>query len=244
MNVYNTYIKALTLPVSDAAGVTRIEALRAFMVSSSKALAALPKYVLGGKYNLVPYLEIPDKDTTEFKVKGLDLQKTRFFTIANITDETKEDAVPELDSALDIAIAGQAIIKLEEELSKKLLALTQAGSGPIDPATAISTIGTFDSKILALPGDVLVFTSHANYLNMHNTMSSVQWRVLEDKLIPMHGLADTDMVVIHTAGAAIGYELKDVEEDRKPETGEDILVSTANFAFDVADGYHARILLS
>lgn len=245
MKVIQQYLnKSITLPTDDSTGVTRIEALRALMVASSKALAALPKYELGAKYNKVPYLDIPSKDAVKFLIKGLDLEKGRFVSIADITDETKEDVVPDASEALDVAISGQNILKLEEELAKVLSALPQSGAGTMDADTAINTIAGLDSKILALPGKPLVFLSYANLWKIHNTMSSVQKDLLMDRLIPLHGLTDVDMVVVHTAGAAIGYELRDVETEREAGSGKDILVSSATFAFDVADGYHSRILLS
>ncbi|AUG85041.1 hypothetical protein FDJ19_gp034 [Vibrio phage Ceto] len=236
-----TYIetvnKSATSSVSGAED-TKVLALRSATLKGSALLAMLPDVTLTGKYTDIPFLHLPSDMDTIYSVGGIQVEKELLSASATLVDETTEDASPNLEAALDTILTSQARLKLEKYLADKLTTPTPtAGASSKNFATIVDTIKKFPSQALSIEGQFIAVTSPMTYFALLSTMDNAHREMVKQgiiKLVPLYGVADDALVVLHTQGVAFGFQIYNLEKDREASKGStDLIVNVAaGFGYD------------
>ena len=234
-------IKSLTL--LDSATSTS-EGLQALTIKSSPILKAL-NVPTSAKTTYIPYAKIPLVTDTAFVVGGLEIVRTPQTVVAPITDETIEDAVCAVDTALADTLAMQARIDLENVIATKVkldIAVTPlAGVEPTAVATVIGLLGEFDPMVFSIDNPIYVATSYGNYFQLLAS-TEVSNLVVAGVLVltPMSSLLPADVVLLSAMGAKVSYEAYSVERERVAGSGSSNIVVSGTFGSAFASTYVKR----
>lgn len=212
------YIKAIT--INDTAK-TKVESLESATLKQSKILSVIRKVTLEGKFTHIPFMHIPGASDTSFKIGAIDITKELKHSEAKLVDETDEDTTVNMESALDSILTSQTVLVAEKYLADYLSDDTNfppaSGASAKNFSTIVSAIASFPNQILAIEGTFVVLTSFPTYLAILATMDTAHKELIKDgiiKLVPVFGITNTKMVVLHTQGVAYGLDFKGVEKYR------------------------------
>lgn len=234
----NTVNKSLTSSVSGAED-TKVVELRQATLKGSKILPLLPVITMTGKYTDIPFIHLPANDDTTYRVGGLNVEKELLNAKATLVDETVEDASPNLEIALDKILSSQARLKLENYIADKFTSITATTktASSASFATIVELLKSFPSQALAIEGSFVAVVSPMTYFTFLASMDNSHREMVKQgivTLVPMNGLDDKALVVLHTQGVAIGFDILGLEKERVASSGKDELIVqlTAGFGYD------------
>lgn len=234
----NTVNKSVTSSVTGAED-TKVDTLRQATLKGSKILPLLPTITMTGKYTDIPFIHLPDNDDTTYRVGGLNVEKDMLSARATLVDETVEDASPNLEVALDKILTSQARLKLENYIADKFTAITPTTgtASATSFATIVTLLKSFPSQALSIEGNFIAVVSPMTYFTFLASMDNAHREMVKQgiiTLVPMNGLDDKALVVMHTQGIAIGFDIYGLEKERIASSGKDELIVqlTAGFGYD------------
>lgn len=247
-----TYIKtvnkSLTSSVSGAED-TKVVELRQATLKGSKALPLLPMYTMTGKYTDIPFIHLPDDDDTTYRIGGLNVEKSLINTSAELADETTEDASPNMEVALDRILTSQVRLKVENYIADKMTAVTAqtgvATSKTFD--TIVEAIKKFPRQTMSIEGQFVALVSPLTHFTILGTMDNAHREMVKQgiiTLVPMNGMGNDDMIVLHTQGVAIGFDIYELEKERKAGDNKDYLLAQLTVGFGYDADYLKHISLS
>lgn len=247
-----TYIesvnKSATSSVSGAEE-QKVLSLRQSILKGSTLLSLLPTVTLLGKNTEVPFIRVPAVDETAYLVEGITVPKSTVSASAKLVDETVEDASPNLEEALDKIIISQARLKLEK-LVAETMSRTRATTGTASAknfSTIVELLKKFPSPLLSIEGTFIAVVSPTTYLEMLETMTDAHRELVRLGIVtlaPLNGLADNELVVLHTQGVALGYTLKGLEEQRTAGAQYNTILAQATGGFGFDSDFLKRITLN
>ncbi|BBL19314.1 hypothetical protein KIT04_145 [Vibrio phage KIT04] len=246
-----TYIKTVnksaTSSVSGAED-TKVAALRQTTLKGSKVLPLLPDITLTGKYTDIPFLHLPNDTDTEFSIGGIQVQKELLKASATLVDETTEDATPNMEAALDKILTSQARIKLENYVADRMTTPTPiSGTSDKTFATIVDVIKKFPAQMLAIEGQFLAVVSPMTYFTILGSMDNAHREMVKEgiiKLLPLYGMDDASLVVLHTQGVALGFTIYGLEKDREASKGQTELIVQVAAGFGYDRNYIKHVKLS
>lgn len=246
-----TYIetvnKSLTSSVSGAQD-TKVEALRQAVLKGSKILPLLPSITMVGKYTDIPFIHLPDDNDTTYRVGGIQVEKKLLPASAELVDETVEDSSPNLEEALDKILISQARLKVENYIADKMADISPvSGASAKSFATIVDVLKKFPDQALSIEGQFIAIVSPITYFTFLGTMDNAHREMVKQgivTLVPMNGMGDNDLVVLHTQGIAIGYSIQGVETDREAGQQKDNLLVQASVGFGYDSDYIKHVTLS
>lgn len=247
--VLNGMLKVKSSSVEDPT-VNKVATLRDIVLRSSEFLQSLRSMELAGKITELPFVNpIKDTSTNKYQLGGLSVNKEIIPVIATLVDETLEDSNPNLKQALEKTLSAASIIELEKFFAEKLHevpATTGIGISR-DFSTIVTLMSQFDKEIWSIEGPFIAAVSVGNYFAFTNSITTGGKMLLSEnrlKLVPLAGMGDDDLVVIHPHGLAFGYEFKSLEEDRQPSTNSTDIIAqiVAGLAWD--EKFVKRVSLS
>lgn len=234
----DTVNKSATSSVSGAED-TKVVEMRQAVLKGSKMLPLLPMVTMTGKFTDIPFIHLPDDDDTTFRVGGINVQKELLSAKATLVDETVEDASPNLEAALDKILISQARLKVENYLADAMAAITPlTGTASAKSfATIVEVLKKFPRQALSIEGNFVAAVSPLTYFTFLGTMDNAHREMVKQgiiTLVPMNGLPQDGLVVLHTQGIAVGYSISGVETDRQAGEQKDNLIvnATAGFGYD------------
>lgn len=222
ITTFQDYQKSIT--VAESAKHKVLELMDATL-KGSKALPLLNKVTLESKHTHIPFLHLPKDTDTTFTIGAIDVTKELENSSAKLVDETDEDTGINLESALDKILISQARMKVENYIADYLSDNTKftpaTGAAAKAFSTIVSTIESFSYQILAIEGSFVALVSFPTYFKLLSTMDNSHRELVKDgfiKLVPICGMEDTKLVVLHTQGVAYGAEIRGVEKERNAES--------------------------
>lgn len=246
-----TYIETVNKSVASSvsgAEDTKVTELRQATLKGSKVLPLLPDVTLTGKFTDIPFLHLPNDTDTIFSVGGIQVQKELLMASATLVDETTEDANPNMEVALDKILTSQARIKLENYVADRMTTPTPtSGASAKTFATIVDVIKKFPAQMLAIEGQFLAVVSPMTYFTILGTMDNAHREMVKEgiiKLLPLYGMDDSSLVVLHTQGVALGFTIYGLEKDREASKGQDELIVQVAAGFGYDRDYIKHVKLS
>lgn len=248
----NTYIDTVNKSVASSvsgAQETKVDALRQATLKASKVLPLLPTVTLTGKITSIPFIHLPDDDDTTFRVGGIDVTKELLATKAKLVDETVEDASPNLEAALDKIVTSQVRLKLENYIADAMtkVASVSGVASAKNFSTIVDLLKKFPRQTLAIEGQFVAVVSPITYFTFLATMDNAHKEMVKEgivKLVPMNGLDNDALVVFHTQGIAIGYNIYSLEKDREAGSQYTNLVAQLTVGFGYDSDYIKNVKLT
>lgn len=201
---------------------TNLKPIVVDIFKNSPVLSAIGNTVLPSKFTYIPYTQIPEATDSSYVVGGLLATKALDNVLAEVTDETIEDAAIDIEGPLRDVITAQVRMKLETSLVTALKALTTTSltDAPDARSAIIKLLAEFDPKVFSITDRTTVLVSYATYFELAFEGDPLT-RVDMLNIVPCAFLADADndVIILHGHGAYIGYDIKDIEVVRKGSTG-------------------------
>lgn len=225
----------VTKTITDAAATVVARLRSQALTPTSLLFPFLDKMIITSGRSLYPFVDIIKDDDTEFKLGAIELAKTNDFTIAEVTQETREDATPTIgmDAAVQTILDIQMVKRIEKKIVEALVAdtnvhhtMTLNWSGIKDGILAMG------GEVFSIAGTIYVAVNLSKYLEIieqddfKNSMSVLKDRV---KLVVMEQFSDNQLLVMHEHGAAGGLRAKELELD--PQPGLDRIDYVAPFTY-------------
>lgn len=241
-------IKSITVPES---GQSSVGSLVQAVVKGSRALQELPIYPTKGKTTFIPFIKVPGVGDTTYTIGALDLVKELGNASATLTDETDEDTFINVSGALDNVMNSQARLKVENYIadyfSDDARFAPAGGASTISFATIVSHMVTFGDEIIALDGKFVAMVSFANYITMLSTMDNAHRELVKAgivTLVPIAGMEANKLVLLHTQGVAIDFNIYNLETFRNGEIQADVLYSQFTMAAAADTSYIRNVTLA
>lgn len=210
---------------------------RQTLTESSLLVPFINKVVVKSGRNMYPFVDVVDTASSNFTIGSIELLKTNDFTIAEVTNETREDTnlAIGIDSAVQNILDIQMVKRMEKKIVESLVA---------DTAVHYTMSLTWDgikSGIVALGGDIFsivgtiyVAVSLTNYLDIIEQPEFVNaMKVLGNRvqLVVMEQFANNQMLVMHEYGVAGGLMAKNLELDPQPGLDRTDYIAPFTYAF-------------
>ena len=221
-----------------------VKVLTDFTIASSPLLSAIGTLTLATKYTHVPYVDIPAKDATEYRIGGLSTEKKMFNVSATITDETLEDSSMELKEPLKNTIATQARIKLENLVLTKLrtdIVETELLDNSDATSTILKLLEEFDPALHAANTPIVVGIAYTTYYQLLVSATSNAFvKAGLIKLAPSSGVAADEVIMVHPLGSAVGFDLSALEIERNAGKGSQTINAQGTYGASFAPTYVKR----
>lgn len=241
-------VKSITVPES---GQSSVGSLVQAVVKGSRALQELPMYPTKGKTTYIPFIKVPDVDDTTYTIGALDLVKELGNSSATLTDETDEDTFISVSGALENVMNSQARLKIENYIadyfSDDTKFLPAGGASSISFATIVTHMSSFGDAIIALEGKFVAMVSFSNYITILSTMDTAHRELVKAgiiTLVPIAGMAADKLVLLHTQGVAVDFNIYNLETFRMAETQADVLYSQFTMAAAADTEYVRNVTLA
>lgn len=214
-----------TIDVKSVTGATQtvVERLRTQTLEPTSILFPfINKLIITAGRSLFPFVDLVDSSASRFTVGSIELTKTSDFTIAELTNETREDASPTIgmDAAIQNILDIQMVKRIEKKIIEALVADTNVQKAmTLDWAGIKSGILSMGSGTFSIAGTIHVGVSLASYFTIIEQDEFVNaMKVLGSKikLVVMEEFTDTQMLVMHEHGVAGGLRAKELELDPQP----------------------------
>ncbi|AJF40897.1 hypothetical protein AVV29_gp081 [Vibrio phage phi 3] len=246
---FKDYQKSITVAPE---ATHKVEALLQSTIDNSMALKTIRKVTLTGKYTHIPFVKVPDDTATTFTVGAIDIVKELISSVAELTDETDEDTMVNIEQVLDSLLISQAAIKFENYIADYLSNETNFPVNPGVPTaktfdTILSALESMSYQVLAVDGQLLALMSWPTYVAVLGSMTAAHKELVKEgcvKLVPIAGMSDASMVVLHTQGVAYGGSIYGVEKDRQAGSGKTNMVTQLTVGVGADPSYIRNIKLS
>ncbi len=195
----------------------------------------LDKIVITSGRSLYPFVDLTDSTDERFTLGSIELSKTNDFTIAEVTNETREDANPAI--GMDAAIQNSLDIQMAKRIEARIATALEDDTD-VHHTMSLSWAG-IKAGLLAMGGDVFCITGSiyvavnlAKYLEIIEQPEFVNaMKVLGTKLrlVVLEQFEDHQMLVMHEHGVAGGLRAKGLE--LHPQPGKDRIDYIAPFTY-------------
>ena len=235
--------------ISGAPEKTVLAAVHQAILGASRITEVFNTATLKGKTTFVPVAKIPAPTDTTFSVTGMEITKEDTSSSATIIDEVIENAAANIEPVFEANIANQTILKVEQKISDVLKALenTANGNNPTELATVLKLLKSFPKQYNSIVGEKYLFVSYDTKLDLLASFSYSEWQLfntLNIEIVCGYGMADKEMVLVHSAGLAGGFAIRRVEYDRLPASNKSTLLVSAVAGAQVSSDYYKKTSLA
>lgn len=230
----------------DGVKSTVLEDIMLNVFKDSIFLGAVGNTPIPSKYTFKPYTKVPAIGDTVFVIGGLTLTKVPLTSQATLTDETVEDSAVQISAALQGSLESQIRLELESNIitSLKAAIAPTAVAGTTVFEAAKDLLQALSPEVVSMKGELILAISHGSYIDLVVSAPS-QHKALSNfvTFAPTAALSDTDVVLMHTHGAAVGYSLRAVEVERSAGSQTNLYLAQGFVGSDFATEYVARVEL-
>jgi hypothetical protein len=202
---------------------TVVERLRTQTLEPTSLLFPfINKLIITAGRSLFPFVDLVNSTDTNFVIGSIELTKSTEFTIAQVTNETRESANPSV--GMDVAIQNildiQMVKRIERKIVDALIADTTVHySMPTNWDGIKAGILAMGKGTFSISGTIYVGVNLRNYFEVVEQTEFVNaMKVLNDKVqvVVMEEFTDTQMLVMHEHGVVGGLKAKPLEKDPQP----------------------------
>lgn len=230
--------------------------LRNMIVDHSPFLSIINNISLPTKINYVPFVKpseivvLPDggAPVESSVLGGIEVTRQLIPTILYLTDDTKEDAVPDMELVTKLALKFQAHSLIEAEIARVIGDLISSGTGIAPTMAAImKEIAEFPKTYACLAGKFMVCMNLATYLQVMGTLDTAHKRLLDEGffvpiLCPL--MNDGDVGIIHSYGVVSDITMGQIETGREGVSQTDSMTLPVWFGLGIAPEFSKKITVT
>jgi hypothetical protein len=202
---------------------TVVERLRTQTLEPTSLLFPfINKLIITAGRSLFPFVDLVNSTDTNFVIGAIELTKSTDFTIAEVTNETRESANPAV--GMDVAIQNILDIQMVKRIEKKIVNALEADTSVHYAMTPNwegikAGILAMGNGTFSIAGTIYVGVNLTSYFKIVEQTEFVNaMKLLGDKIqiVVMEEFADTQMLVMHEHGVVGGLKAKQLEKDPQP----------------------------
>ena len=222
MDHTNEHLDIEVKAISDATQ-TVVERLRTQALSPNSLLFPfINKMVITAGRSLYPFVDLVAEDDARFTLGSIEMNKTTTFTIAELTNETREDSNPAI--GMDVALQNALDIQMAKRIEHRIVT-TLVADNTVHFTMSLNWLGIkagineLGGNVFGVAGSIYVAVNLSRYLEIIEDPEYVNAKIsLGDKLklVVLEQLSSTQMLVMHEHGVAGGLRAKPLEKDPQP----------------------------